>query len=176
MLIFIKLPRGGIWTLSPSDDQKPKQLIGAQAGNDNLSRDGRWLAYQSSESGGRNEVYVQPFPLTGAKYQISTSGGGDPLWSPDGKQLFYLTPGGRQIVSVDIQTQPSFAFGKATPLPIEGIISTGPRSYDITPDGKYFVVMLPKAQTDRDKAPPGQINITLTLNWFEELKQRVPVR
>ena len=50
----------------------------------------------------------------------------------------------------------------------------GSRPYDITPDGKYFVVMLPKAQTDRDKAPPEQINITL--NWFEELKQRVPVR
>jgi hypothetical protein len=77
-------------------------------------------------------------------------------------------------MSVDIQTQPSFAVGKTTPLPIEGIIDTGPRSYDITPDGKYFLVMVAKSQVDPTKAPSEQFNVTL--NWFEELKQRVPVK
>ena len=105
--------------------------------------------------------------------QITTDGGDNPLWSPDGKQLFYLRPGiTRQIMAVDIQTQRGFVSGKSTPLPIEGIIAPGPRPYDITPDGKYFVVITPKSQASPGKAPSEQINITL--NWFEELKQRVP--
>jgi len=80
-----------------------------------------------------------------------------------------------QIVSVDAQTQPSLVIGKTTPLPIKGFIGLlGARSYDITPDGKYFVVMLPKSQADPAKAPPEQIDIVL--NWSEELKQRVPVK
>ncbi len=69
-------------------DQKPKPLLPIFSGNSSLSPDGHWLAYMSNDSG-QNEVYVQPFPPTGAKYQISTSGGRNALWSPDGKQLFY---------------------------------------------------------------------------------------
>jgi hypothetical protein len=82
--------------------------------------------------------------------------------------------GGWQILSVDIQSKPSFLAGKITPLPIEGIVNPGARPYDITPDGKYFVVTFPAAQPASNKAPPEQINVTL--NWFEELKQRVPPR
>ena len=63
---------------------------------------------------------------------------------------------------------------KPTPLPIQGILAPGPRNYDITPDGKYFVTVFPGSQANGgDKAPFERINITL--NWFEELKQRVPV-
>src|SRR5262249_20781463 len=115
------------------------------------------------------------FPLTGAKYQVTTTGGSNPLWSHDGKHLFYLKDqagGTRQIVSVDVQTQPRFAFGKATPLPIEIDGTGGARRYDITADDKYFVVMLRKSAADPRKIPPEQINVTL--NWFEELKHRVP--
>ena len=164
--------------LSIGVDKNPKPLLPAYSGNSNssLSPDGHWLAYSSNDSG-QLQVYVQPFPPTGAKYQISTGGGRNPLWSPNGKQLYYQPIKGAgltRIVSVDVQTQPSFVFGKTTPLPIEGIVEIGPRAYDISPDGKYFVIMLPKAQPDTGKAPPEQINITL--NWFEELKQRVPVK
>jgi hypothetical protein len=75
-------------------------------------------------------------------------------------------------MAVDIQqTQPSFVPGKTTPLPIEGVIG-GPRPYDLLPDGQ-FVVVMPQSQAQSGKGPPDQINITL--NWFEELKQRVPV-
>ena len=157
--------------ISLGADQKPKQLV--VGGNPNLSLDGRWLAYPSQEAG-RYDVYVQPFPLTGAKYQISTVGGssGSPLWSPDGKQLFYLRPGTNQILAVDIQTQPSFLIGKTTPLPIQGFVQTGGRNYHITPDGKYFVALFPQSETSPEKPPPEQIYITL--NWFEELKQRAP--
>jgi serine/threonine-protein kinase len=177
-LIFT-VSHGGTWhlsTLAMGADQKPKPLMEEWAANPSISRDGRWLAYISNESG-RQNIYVQPFPPTGAKYQVSTAGGRNPLWSSDGTRLFYLqddTAGTMQIVSVDVQTQPSFAIQKTTPLPIKGVIgSLGPRHYDISPDGKYFVVMLPKSQADAAKTPPEQINITL--NWFEELKKRVPV-
>ena len=130
--------------------------------------------YESNFSG-RWEVFVQPFPLTGEMHQISTGGGHYPLWSPDGKQLFYATDdvgGASQIISVDVQTQPTFAVLKTTPLPVKGILSNqGRGGFDITPDGKYFVVLLPQS-ADAGKA--AQINITL--NWFDELKRRVPVQ
>jgi serine/threonine-protein kinase len=165
----------GISMLSLGADQKPTLVLKAPANNASLSPDGRWLAYHSNESG-RNEVYVQPFPPAGEKHQITTTGGTNPLWSPDGKELFFLRGGSaeRQITAVDVQTQRGFAFGKITPLPIIGIIAPGPRPYDITPDGKYFVVIVPKSQAALDKAPAEQINVTL--NWFEELKQRVAVK
>jgi Tol biopolymer transport system component len=107
---------------------------------------------------------------------VSDIGSRDPLWSPDGTHLFYLQNkgNGSQIVSVDVQTQPSFMFLRTTPLPIDGIVSIGPRAYDVTPDGKHFVVMYPKTQNDTDKAVTAQINVTL--NWFEELKRRVPTK
>ncbi|PYS36143.1 MAG: hypothetical protein DMG14_25305 [Acidobacteria bacterium] len=178
VLIF-SFSRGGDRNLAMASlglDRKPKPLIKGYASNSSISHDGSWLAYSANESG-RNEIYVQPFPPTGAKYQVSFGGGRSPLWSPDGRQLFYLqgqANGTQQIVSVDVQTQPAFVAGKTAPLPIEGVIAdTGPRSYDISPDGKFFVVMLPQAQAN-DKAPPEQVNVAL--NWFDELKQRVPVR
>ena len=70
-----------------------------------------------------------------------------------------------------MQTERSFIGGKTTALPIQGIVSNGPRPYDISPDGKTFFVMLPRGQTGPDKPAPDQIMVTL--NWFEELKQRV---
>jgi len=151
-----------------------KLVIKPPATNPHLSPDGRWIAYTGTVTG-RVEVYVEPFPPTGEKHQITRDGGDNPLWSPDGKQLFYLVPGVlRRIMAVDVGTQNGFSFGKATPLPIEGVLSTGPRPYDIMPDGKSFVVILPKAQADPARARAEQINVTL--NWFNELQQRVPVK
>ncbi len=162
----------GISALSAGPAQKPKLIINPPAGNASLSPDGRWLAYQSDESGDRTEIYVQPFPPTGEKHQITTDGGDRPLWSPDGKQLFFLKR--QQIMSVDIQTQHGFVSGKITPLPIQDIVNQGPRPYDITPDGKQFIVITRRAEAEPQKAPPEQINIIL--NWFEVLKQRAPVK
>jgi Tol biopolymer transport system component len=162
----------GLGTLPMGTDQPPKIIIKSPATNASLSPDGRWLAYHSIASG-RTNVYVESFPPTGTKYQVSTDGVYNPLWSPNGKQLYYVTLTGRQLVSVDVhQTQSSLVFGKTTPLPIQGIPARGPRSYDVMPDGKSFVVLLPLSPAEPGKAPPEQIN--LTLNWFEELKQRVP--
>jgi serine/threonine-protein kinase len=163
--------RGFIRTLSLG--AAPQTLIEAFALSSNLSRDGHWLAYTS-----QGELYVQPFPLTGAKYRI-TSGAHFPQWSLDGRQLFYATDdtgpdGTSRLVSVDIQTQPVFSVRKQTPLPVEGIVSNGERGgFAVMPDSQHFIVLLPPSQAERGNVSAGQINITI--NWFEELNQRVPL-
>jgi Tol biopolymer transport system component len=179
-LIFSSL--GGdtsIWSVATERDAKPKVLIDVLSKRDqdaSISPDGRWIVYDSGENG-QPQIYVQPFPPTGAKYQITTMPGIFPIWSPDGKQIFFLlnTAGVARIFSVDVQTQPSFVFGKPAPLPIEGILSNGrqgaPRAYDITPDGKQFLVMLPPSEVEAGGIRQAQ-QINITLNWFEELKQR----
>jgi serine/threonine-protein kinase len=170
-------PRNGgdVSILSLAGDRTPKPLISVPVTHQdhaNFSPDGRWLAYRSNESG-RYEVYVQPFPPTGAKYQITTTGAQSPLWSPDGKQIFYVETKEEtgQLVSIDVRTEPSFASANPTKLPIEKMVSLGGvRPYDITPDGKQFIVMFSASDTADQ---PVQQQMRITLNWFEELKQRV---
>src|SRR5207253_2808295 len=83
-LIFLRrnnVGSTGLMALTPGADQKPRLVIPAPAGNPSLSPDGQWLAYQSPESG-RQQIYVQPFPPNGTKYQVTPDGGSEPLWSP----------------------------------------------------------------------------------------------
>jgi serine/threonine protein kinase/Tol biopolymer transport system component len=133
-----------------------------------FSPDGRWLAYVSDESG-RFEVYVQPYPGPGGKWQISTEGGTEPAWNPNGRELFYRS--GDKMMGVDIATQSSFAAGKPRML-FEGPYLPTPvtfPNYDVAPDGQRFLML--KA-SESAEAAPTQINVVL--NWFEELKQKVP--
>ena len=86
---------------------------------------------------GTTTIYVQPFPATGAKYQLLAKGAGQPhhsLWSPDGKDLFY-NPGPGRFESVSVTTQPTFAFGNpvVVPRPFPGAVHLTRRPYDITP-------------------------------------------
>jgi eukaryotic-like serine/threonine-protein kinase len=134
-----------------------------------FSPDGRWLAYVSDESG-HFEVYVQPYPGPGGKWQISTESGTEPVWNPNGRELFYRSGG--KMMAVDIATQPGFAAGKPRML-FEGRYSPTPLTspnYDVSPDGQRFLMLKPSEQA---QAAPTQINVVL--NWFEELKQKVPV-
>ncbi len=149
--------------------QKAGKLLARSA----FSPDGRWLAYQSNETG-RNEVFVQPFPATGAKYPIVE--GGHPFWSPDGRELVY-NPGPGMIGVVTITTRPTFSFGQGTLLPggTSGLQSKNPvaepRVWDFAPDGKRLLgVTAPLIDT----APAGLAQIQVVLNWFTELQQRVP--
>jgi Tol biopolymer transport system component len=133
-----------------------------------FSPDGRWLAYISNESG-RYEIYVQPYPGPGGKWQISTEGGTEPIWNPNGRELFYRS--GDKMMAVEIATQSGFAAGKPRML-FEGPYLPTPGTipnYDVTPDGQRFLMLKPIEQA----AGPTQINVVL--NWFEELKRRVPV-
>jgi serine/threonine-protein kinase len=152
---------------------------GVAENRSDMSRDGRWVAYEyiatsnvTPQNGAM--VFVQPYPSTGAKYQISPVGTNDPVWSPDGRELFYNAGG--KLMAVDIKTQPAFTFSEPRELPIAKISlnTKGSRNYDITPDGKRFIVVLNAA--DRQQAETRTLpQIQIVLNWFEELKQRVPV-
>ena len=133
-----------------------------------FSPDGRWLGYVSDESG-RYEIYVQPYPGPGGKWQVSTDGGTEPLWNRNGRELFYRS--GDKMMAVDIATQPGFAASKPRMLfegPYEPTPVTFP-NYDVSPDGQRFLMLKPSEQ---EQAAPTQINVVL--NWFEELKQKAP--
>jgi serine/threonine protein kinase/Tol biopolymer transport system component len=133
-----------------------------------FSPDGHWLAYISDESG-RYEVYVQPYPGPGGKWQISTDGGTEPVWNRNGRELFYRN--GNKMMAVDIATQPGFAAGKPRML-FEGPYQptgTTIQNYDVSHDGQRFLMLKP---IESAGAAPTQINVVL--NWFEELKQKVP--
>jgi Tol biopolymer transport system component/predicted Ser/Thr protein kinase len=172
-LTFIEVnPSTGldIWILRLGD-KKPQPFLRTRFNEaaPRLSSDGNWLAYMSDESG-RYEIYVQPYPGPGGKWQISTEGGSEPVWNPNGGELFYRN--GDKMMAVDITTQPGFAAG--TPkLLFEGRYATGPfpiANYDVSPDGQRFLMLKAAEQAE---AAPTQINVVL--NWFEELKQKVPV-
>jgi serine/threonine-protein kinase len=133
-----------------------------------FSPDGRWLAYISNESG-RYEVYVQPYPGPGGKWQISTEGGTEPAWNSNGRELFYRS--GDKMMAVEIATQQSFTAGKPRVL-FQGRYVPSPATapnYDVSPDGQRFMMLKPSEQ---EASAPTQINVVL--NWFEELKRRVP--
>jgi Tol biopolymer transport system component/predicted Ser/Thr protein kinase len=133
-----------------------------------FSPDGRWLAYISNESG-HFEIYVQPYPGPGGKWQISTEGGTEPVWNPNGRELFYRSGG--KMMAVDITTQPGFAAGKPRML-FEGQYVPTPATtpnYDVGPDGQRFLMI---KSSESAEGAPTQINVVL--NWFEELKQKVP--
>jgi len=124
-------------------------------------------------------VYVQPFPATGAKYQISRNqdDAHHPVWASDGMAL-YFTPGpGGRTNEVKVSTQPTFTFGEATAF--AGTFDNTPpnfeRRYDISHDGQRFVGLADA--TDRGQPGKGEEpQIRLVLNWVEELKRLVPVK
>jgi Tol biopolymer transport system component len=160
--------------LSLEGERSPKALLVTEFSelNGEVSPDGRWLAYQSNESG-QFEIYVRPFPnVHEGRWPISTGGGTRPLWAPGGRELFYLSPGGRLMV-VPVQTASSFAAGSAEilfdePYFVGGVGILG-RTYDISPDGRRFLMI-----KESEEATSASLSMTVVLNWFEELKARVP--
>jgi hypothetical protein len=131
--------------------------------------DGKWFAYSTTDNS-ITTVFVQPFPATGSPYEIGV--GVNPFWSSDGQYLYY-SPGPRPIFHrVSVRTQPAFSFSTLTTFPrTRALLSFGfPANYDIAPKNDGFVIIVDAAAT----APAGAPKIEVVLNWFEELKQRVP--
>jgi Tol biopolymer transport system component len=172
LLAFVEVnPTTGydIWVLRLSDRKaQPFLRTPFNESAPRFSPDGRWLAYVSDESG-HWEIYVQPYPGPGGKWQISTEGGTEPTWNPNGHELFYRS--GDKMMVVEIATQPSFTVGKPRVL-FEGRYEPSPATspnYDVSPDGQRFLMF---KTAEASEATPTQINVVL--NWFEELKRRVP--
>ena len=166
-----------IWMVALTGDRKAEPLVaipGSLQGNSSFSPDGRWIAYQSDEAtAGTSQVYIQPFPPTGAKYQISRDNGEAPAWSPDGKELFYFQQRSRKLLAVRVQTQPSFSFADPVTLPIDLFVIGANRNYDVAPDGRFIVPVI-AGTVGAGQRTMERINTVL--NWFEDLKQRVPGR
>jgi len=103
-----------------------------------LSPDGRWIAYESTESGSR-EIVIEPFPQTGARTTVTS--GRRPVWSPDASELFFDREDS-QLYVVKVQLGPTISVGTPVALPIKGFMQGGGRRmYDITPDGKHFLML-----------------------------------
>jgi dipeptidyl aminopeptidase/acylaminoacyl peptidase len=170
---FISLRHDGlttqadIWVLPLAGDRQAISFLHTEfvEWQAQLSPDGRWMAYTSNESG-TWEVYVQPFPSTGAKWQISPKGGGDPQWRGDGKELFYLGPD-LTLMAVPVRTEP--AFKPAAPQPlflthVRGLVDNR-NHYVVTRDGQQFMFTVPVGTTL--SAP-----MTIVLNWTALLQRR----
>ena len=171
-------PQSGldIWTVR-LDDRAPRQpeLFLRTPFDEDLplfSPDGRWVAYRSNESG-RMEVYVAQFPGAAVKRQISIDGGDQPLWAPNGKQLFYAN--GNRIMSVELNTESGLHPAKSRLL-FEKTFSASSadsgiwgHTWAVFPDGKRFLFV-------ENPAQPEIRELRVVLNWFEELKARVPTK
>jgi hypothetical protein len=162
----------GIWIAARDGDREPHPFVATDAPEfgQAISPDGRWLAYVSKESG-RPEIYVQPFPDGGERHQISTDGGLYPVWSPDGRSIYYRNEEENQTLVVPVTTNPRFRAGAAQVL-IEERYEMGNfmfyPNFDIAPDGKSFVMIKPDEEWGR------ATEIRVVLNWFEELKRLAP--
>lgn len=137
-----------------------------------LSPDGRWLAYESEESN-RLEIYVRPFPeVETARWQVSTGTGGglDPVWSRDGREIFYRRMDGR-LMAVPVRVAPAFTAGTPVALFDTKARYAGEfyaRAYDVAPDGRFL--MLAEESISALSKPASFVVVQ---NWFEELKARV---
>ncbi len=170
LLSFVELnPTTGfdIWVLDMKDRKAVPFLRTPFYEIGGLSPDGRWMAYTSNESG-RYEVYVQPYPGPGGKWQISTDGGMDVRWSANGRELVYRN--GDKVMAVDIATQPTFSAGKPKMLFEGPYVPSSPNIsyYDVSADGQRFLMLKPTEQAQ------AATQIVVVQNWFEELKQKVP--
>jgi len=137
-----------------------------------LSPNGRWLAYESDESG-TIDIFVVPFPnVADGKWQVSSGGGAEPHWSPDGHTLFYLDSESLMEMAVGDGDGVQFSHGLATAVLDRGRYlynASPPRSYAVSPDGQRFLLLKP-GQSASTVAP----QVIVITNWVEELKRRVP--
>jgi Tol biopolymer transport system component len=160
-----------VWLIPINGDRKPQTLLQGtfNVGGGRFSPDGKWIAYVSDESG-RNEVYVRSYPEAGTRIQISAEGGSQPVWSRNGRELFFRN--GDQTMVVAVGLTPSLVVGKPEALFTRPQLddSSGPAygmvaDYDVSADGKRFIMR--KHNSDTAQIPVARI----ILNWFDELKR-----
>jgi Tol biopolymer transport system component len=145
--------------LAPVEGGAPHAFLSTQFDEQQgaFSPDGKWVAYQSNESG-PFEVYVRPFPGPGGVWQISAGGGASPRWARDGKELYYIAPGGRMMAVAIGNTAAKIAAGRPVPLFTAHSLVVVPNrpQYDVTRDGRFLL----STEAAANSAP-----ITLLQNW-----------
>jgi serine/threonine-protein kinase len=137
-----------------------------------FSPDGHWIAYVTDESGS-NEVYVQRYPGSDERHQVSTQGGIQPMWARNGQEMFYTGTQGTKMMAVGVRLGPTFSAG-APRLLFEGSYTLGfpHRNTEVTSDGQRFLMMQPIPVA----VGPTLTHMILVQNWSDELRQRVPAR
>jgi serine/threonine-protein kinase len=179
-LAFVQIAAGNpqIWSVGVSEDHgvlkagTPSQFLTTphHDGDAVFSRDGRWIAYDSNESG-RVEVYVRPFSQSGPgnenRIQISNSGGFGPGWSPNGRELFYHN--GQQIMVVGYRTTDGSFFAEKPRVWADNV--GGSWGLDVSPDGRRLAIMLPTTPHD---SPRQDHTIVFVQNVLDELRRRAP--
>ena len=178
MVLDTHAPKTGddisIITVGPSADTRPLLDSIYSESAPAISPDGRWLAYQSDESG-RPEIYVRPFPAVDqGRWTISTGGGTEPRWAPNGRELFFTNRSGDWTtagVLMSAPVTPGSTFIAGQPTALLKIPPGASGAYDVGPDGR-FLLHFQQAVRASEKAPRQEI--VIVQNWFEELKARVP--
>lgn len=175
--LIVEVRRLGIFAVSLDREQEPRLVveIGAIDGRTRLSPNGEWLAYTSVVTGQR-EIWVRPYPGPGAPVRVTSNGGTDPVWSRDGRELFYLegTLGTTNVrlMGVKVETTPDFRF-RPSQVVVDGGFSTGSRdlgAYDVTSDGRFVMVRSTASPDTAADSLPDQLMIVT--NWFDELERR----
>jgi serine/threonine-protein kinase len=174
MVVRTTLPTRDLYAFQPGVDTTLTPIVTSPQFDERaatLSPDGRWIAYQSDESG-RDEIYVRPFPKaeSGRRWQVSTAGGSEPLWSHSGREIFYRAHSG-EMMAVPVTTTPTFAPGTPHALFPAGKYATGPsyRAYDVSPDDRRFLMLSPVS--DSVAAAPNRL--VVVDHWFEELGRKM---
>ncbi len=158
-----------LWQVPLDGERTPQPVVQGEfsRGNAALSPDGQWLAYRSNQSGAV-EVYLQPYPGPGSVTPVSIGGGDSAVWSRDGRELFYRI--GNRMMVVEVDTEPTVRVSPPEELWEEPYFAqsalTGVRQYHVAPDGRFLMI--------REGATASP-ELVVVLNWFEELKARVPV-
>jgi serine/threonine-protein kinase len=167
--------KNDLFAATLTDPRMVKKLLATEHDERNaaLSPDGRWMAFESDQSGGRVDVFVRPFPnVDGWQVKVSSDGGYEPVWSPSGRELFYGASGPKpMLMSVAVTGRDQPEFGKPVPLfDLSPYFFGGVgRNYDVSPDGTRFVMVKNPPTAPKARNAP----ISITLNWIEELRARV---
>jgi serine/threonine-protein kinase len=162
-LLFTDAVAESVWKLPLDGDGEPEVVLRstAQERHARVSQDGNWIAYTANESG-RREVFVQSFPEIGPKHQVSVAGGGEPVWSFDGRELFFRQRD--QMLVVDVNYEP-FRVGRPRVLftgKYDAAPLTGHQHYDASRDAKKFLMV-------KHGEPVGPSEVQVVLEWSEEL-------
>jgi len=150
-----------IWAVTLGKEPLPISQSSFNERDAAVSPDGHWMAYDSDESG-KSQVYAKPLPGPGAKVAISIEGGQTPLWSRDGRELFYRDPVKGQLMVAEVQPGPALKVGQP-----KALFALGDVPWDVAPDGRRFLVV-----QRQGGAPTAKLQVVM--NWFEELRRKAP--